>query len=310
MKKLCFSLLLSIPVASSALGQSPERPTDFHWEMSTPRLRSARSDKDRIDFTSNFQSRMDSIRGTPVFGSEPDRLSTTRDSHIALPVMAGWPDYRYVPPFRFDLNQVMTDPVSGTAMICSWDNGGILASGSRYSYPGLMGVESGSVGFYQTIGNLDLIVGGSVEKYAGFRSLMTRYSVNGSITWRINERLSLHGFGSYTPGSRYSVMRGTGGNMGMVGYMTTTNIGAYLSVDLSDRFGVDVGGQGYYNMSTGRWEAQPIVQPYFKLNNGAKLGVDVGGILYHILRSNPGSSWGPQNPTMGPPIQMGPPPVR
>lgn len=31
------------------------------------------------------------------------------------------------------------------------------------------------------------------------------------------------------------------------------------------------------------------------------IGIDVGGILYELLRSK--SDWGPRNPTIGPPVQ-------
>ena len=52
-----------------------------------------------------------------------------------------------------------------------------------------------------------------------------------------------------------------------------------------------------------RWEAQPIVMPYFRFNGKDEIGLDIGGIMYNLLRSNIGGGWGAvRNPTIPPPI--------
>lgn len=311
------SVLFFVSVLMTAMAQSPERPTEFSWDKGYNF--SLRPSKKGGEFNAAtlFQNHVDSLtimqRESRVAAG--GYLSSATSLPPIIPDLEEGsyqyqPSYRYVAPFQFDHNQIMVSPLVGVSPVVLWPTGGIMAMGSRNSYPGLMGVESGSITMYQQFGNVGVTLEGSVDKYAGFRSLLTRYSVGGSIDWRINDTFSLHTFGTYVPGSRRSVMNAASGNMGMVGYMGTTNIGGFLSVDFSERFGVDVGGQGYYNMATGKWDAQPILQPYVKLDNGAKIGVDVGGILYQILRSNSGNNWGPHNPTLGPPIPMGPPPVR
>ena len=47
---------------------------------------------------------------------------------------------------------------------------------------------------------------------------------------------------------------------------------------------MEMGVQRYYNPLRGGWETVPIAAPYFKFNNGAKFGIDVGGLLYEIFR--------------------------
>ena len=53
---------------------------------------------------------------------------------------------------------------------------------------------------------------------------------------------------------------------------------------MGERFGLGLGAQHYYNMNMGKWETDPIVLPYFKLNNGGKIGFDVGGIIKETIK--------------------------
>ena len=52
---------------------------------------------------------------------------------------------------------------------------------------------------------------------------------------------------------------------------------------LTDRFGVEVGAQTFYNSLTGRWETLPIVAPYYKFNK-FKLQMDFGPIWFELIR--------------------------
>lgn len=71
-------------------------------------------------------------------------------------------------------------------------------------------------------------------------------------------------------------------------------------ITLSDRWGVEVGAQAYHSLSSSHWEVVPIVKPYYRINKKATIGIDVGGIVYELLKSARGYS--PGNPTIGPPI--------
>ena len=66
--------------------------------------------------------------------------------------------------------------------------------------------------------------------------------------------------------------------------MDTHRYGATMSLDMSERFGMEVGVQRYYDAYRGRWETVPVVIPYYNFDK-FKLSLDVGGILYEILRN-------------------------
>ena len=73
---------------------------------------------------------------------------------------------------------------------------------------------------------------------------------------------------------------------------------------MTEHFGMEMGVQRYYNPLRGGWETVPIAIPYYKFNNGAKMGLDVGGLIYQIFRnaSFKGSvkSGARPNPTIAP----------
>ena len=105
-----------------------------------------------------------------------------------------------------------------------------------------------------------------------------------------SDRVTLKVFGSYDIGNSYG--------------MSTHSYGATMSVDMSDRFGMEMGVQRYYDAMSGRWETVPVMIPYYHFDKFT-LGLDVGGIIYEILRNavfdkNRGIG-GPSGPTIGPP---------
>ena len=82
--------------------------------------------------------------------------------------------------------------------------------------------------------------------------------------------------------------------------MNTHRYGATMSVDMSDRFSMEVGAQRYYNAMRGRWETVPIVIPYYRFEK-FKLGLDVGGLIYEILREAVFDKQNSSGPTLAPP---------
>ena len=116
------------------------------------------------------------------------------------------------------------------------------------------------------------------------------FSTSGAFLYHPSDRVTLKVFGSYDIGNSYG--------------MSTHNYGATMSVDMSDRFGMEMGVQRYYDAMSGRWETVPVMIPYYHFDKFT-LGLDVGGIIYEILRNavfdkNRGIG-GPSGPTIGPP---------
>lgn len=185
----------------------------------------------------------------------------------------------------------------------SWRGGDLSAASYAISLPGMMGMESGRLNLTQRLGNLSLTLWGGADHYGYFRGMQTSWAFGGQLGYRINDRWSVTLFGEY-----HSPLHPL--TPGMAGYMDVPRFGGYASYEINDRWGVSVGAQAQRSLVTNRWEAQPIVMPYYKINNDVKIGVDVGGILYNMARDwIEGSNGGPiGSPVIAPP-RPGPPPV-
>lgn len=201
----------------------------------------------------------------------------------------------YVPscllsPAEMQRRFAFTSP-SFSPVLFSWGSGGIVAAGSATPYPGMAGVESGSLHAVQSVGNMTFTAYGRATKIGYFRGLSTQWTVGGSASWQFAPRLGLTVFGSY---STRGYVRGM--SPAVAEMLSTPQFGGYLSWDITDHWGVDVGAVTQQN-NLRRWETRPIVAPYYR-NGSTKISVDVGGIIYEAIRSRT-SGYG--NPTIGPP---------
>ena len=196
----------------------------------------------------------------------------------------------------FQMPKINTNIMPGVAHISSCRKGYIYATGGIQTMPGLMAINSGSLNIEQNFGNLNVSVYGVATKYGYFHGLQTSYGFGGSLTYKFNEKISATVFGEYHSGIRMH-------NPAMAGYVYIPRFGGYIDYSFSDRFGVELGAQGYQSMMTQRIEAQPIVRPYFRLSKNNKIGIDIGGILYQVLNSRSNKYNQSRNPTIGPPVQ-------
>lgn len=181
-------------------------------------------------------------------------------------------------------------------------NGSVLNfSAQTSSLPGFMGNEKGLVSLNQQWGNFSFSAFATITKYGYFRGLQKSYGFGGSMNYRFNNQWAITLFGAYN-----SPLHPL--NMGMAGYMDTPNFGGYLSYDINGNWGINIGAQANRSLVTNRWEAQPIVMPYYKINGKTAIGLDVGGILYNAIKASSEHYNGyNSNPTIGPPIGSPPP---
>ena len=77
-----------------------------------------------------------------------------------------------------------------------------------------------------------------------------------------------------------------------------SSFGGTIGYEFNDRWGMEVGAERIYDPMRGRWDTRPIAIPYYKFNK-TKIGLDVGGILYEIIRSAKFKNQG-GNPTIMP----------
>ena len=194
----------------------------------------------------------------------------------------------------------------GKADVCSWGTGVFTAFGNIDSYPGLMSVESGGVTFGQRFGKFDINLDATVTKYGYFRGLSKSYGFGGALTYNINNRLSFTLQGAYhaNPGLYQPAMFEIAPN---------SSVSGLLDYKINDKWGVLFGAVTYHSLASGHWDVRPVAQPYYMLGGVVPIGIDVGGIVFEILRnaiengarSNSDRGYninGGSNPTIAPPM--------
>lgn len=180
-----------------------------------------------------------------------------------------------------------------------WKGAAVGVYGGTDHMPGLMDSNVGSVAFYQDFGRLHLSLSANANKYwlPMQSTLLTQYRFGAHASYNAVSWLTLHAFGNYYPGDlRLSPA--------ISPYVFSSSYGGYADVQFGKNFGANLGAQRYMNPMTGRWETEPIVSPYVKFNNGAKLEIPLGHLIKEAI-------WGKDQPAFGEtpvPIMMRPVP--
>lgn len=179
--------------------------------------------------------------------------------------------------------------ISAQKSIASWNNGMVSASASQIALPGFMGMESGRLSITQRIGNFTLSGSVSAEKYGFFRRLDTTFGIHGSLTYHINDELSLTAFGSRYSNSAFH-------SPAAMPYINQSAFGGYMSINVVDEVvGLDLGVQRTVNPWTGQYETVPITRL-----NIMGFGIDAGYLLKELVFDKIFNNT-PKNPSMGPP---------
>lgn len=110
------------------------------------------------------------------------------------------------------------------------------------------------------------------------------------VTYQVADKVGLHAFGAYsiTPQNGFQ----------------TYNFGATISYDFTDRWGLEMGANRYYDNFSNRWNTDPVVIPYYRLNKDTKLGFDFGPIIKGLIidmRDKNDRNHRRGNPTIAPP---------
>lgn len=157
------------------------------------------------------------------------------------------------------------------------------------SFPGLMDVESGSLGLLYKHGRVSAYAGGIVNKYAFFRGMHTQKGVTGNFSYQFSPQLSATVFGTYYWGQPMRMANGAPMLPGMLGFYNVCRFGGYVDYQFSPHFGMQVGAQAVEQAGPVRthsqYEVEPIATPYVKVGNVA-IGLPVGQILNGIIRDN------------------------
>ena len=229
-----------------------------------------------FDSLSTVNSELPALRRLPV-----DAPSSSR----RLPVMPALP--YHVNPSLLHKGDYST----GGAM---WllEPGYIVGRGEQRSVPGIGRFNAAALGWQGRLNDrLTLQVMADAVKMNTARFTGQSFGLSAQMVYKAQDRLYFRtfggvGFGDFTARPDY----GFGGTVGM---------------GFTDRFGVEVGAQTFYNSLTGRWETLPIVAPYYKFNK-FKLQMDFGPILFELIRGaiqkHRGGGGGSGGPTIMPDV--------
>lgn len=156
-------------------------------------------------------------------------------------------------------------------------------------YPGMMNKATGTLGTTVGNGKVNFYVGGIVNQYAFYGGLVRQFGVTGTFTYRISSPLSFSAFACYY-GKNAMPMMPDGSLMppSMLGYYDVSRFGGYADYRISERFGLQMGGQVVERMGTrgNHYEIEPIATPYINVGSGKKkvgIGLPVGQIIYGLF---------------------------
>lgn len=184
----------------------------------------------------------------------------------------------YTDPSPMHRNDYVTEGKMGTYF---------YGSGSQYTLPGIGLFNEASLNFrYEFKAPFSFEAGIDALKINMPFGVGQAFRASGAVLYHPSEQWTLKAFGSYSPGNAYG--------------MFAPSYGGTFTYHSADRFSLEMGVERHYTPLRKKWETVPVVIPSYKFDK-FELGLDVGGILYEILRN---TVFKPQNsgsPTIAPP---------
>ena len=211
------------------------------------------------------------------FDSSSLRLNLTRPSLII--------------PYATNPSPLFLGDYSTSGILFAHRNGALVGAGGQTSIPGIGRSNDASLMYIHSLGSQwSFSVRLDANKMHMNHFTGQAFGASGTLSYQATDRLVFNVFGGY--------------NSGYVPGRQSYRYGGTVAWDITERFGMEMGVQRYYNPLRGGWETVPIATPYYKFNNGAKMGFDVGGLLYQIFHSvsfkNSMNSGARPNPTIVP----------
>lgn len=190
-------------------------------------------------------------------------------------------------PYQTNLSPLFRGDYHTDGALKQFPNGTLFGAGRQTSLPGIGRINEASL-VYRHAFNQKLAFQLQVNamKINMTHTAGQAFSTSGTLFYRPSERVTFKFFGSYDIGNSYG--------------MSTHLYGGTVSIGMSDRFGMEMGVQRYYDAGRRRWETVPVVIPYYHFDKFT-LGLDVGGIVYEILRNLVFDKQKNNAPTIAPP---------
>lgn len=195
-----------------------------------------------------------------------------------------YPTTQYYKLYQNTTFQIPLLPVvPGQSNLYSWRNGSIIATGVETDMPGLMHIDNGAIGIFQSYKNISLYLGVEANKYGFYQGLHTQYGISGNLSYYRSPHFSFTAYGTYYFGAPPTLNGGLPMSPGMLGYYQRSTFGGCLNYRINDRYGIYVGGQAVQQTGTNKYQFEPVVTPYFKVGK-VVIGLPVGQILNGMIR--------------------------
>lgn len=147
-------------------------------------------------------------------------------------------------------------------------------SGSQNSIPGIGRMNEAALGYRRELNDkLAFQAGISAIKMNMAHAGVQSFTAGGALVYRPQEHVRFTLFGSADVGN--------GAGLFSMPYQ----YGGTVGFDLGDRFSMELGVRRYYDSFTGRWETRPVVIPTINFSEKFKLGLDIGPLIYDVLRT-------------------------
>lgn len=174
-------------------------------------------------------------------------------------------------PYYTDPSPMFKGDYHTNGILFSHRHGMLTGAGSQTNLPGIGRSNDASLTYIHSVNSQWILsIGMDVNKMHMNHFTGQSFGMSGILSYLLNDRLTFNVFGGY--------------HSGYVPGGQSYHFGGSIGMDMSEHFGMELGVQRYYNPLRGGWETVPIAAPYFRFNNGAKFGFDVGGLLYEIFR--------------------------
>lgn len=262
----------------------------FFLLFSVPQLLPAQEERDSIRITHDRTQ----VKPENIFQLPPIELFFEKSTtSFIIPAESLSHSISFIPekelylPYPTNPSPMFRGDYHTNGVLRQFRHGLIFGSGRQTTLPGIGRFNEASLG-YQHAFSSKLALQFSVNAMKINMPHLTgqAFSASGALLYHPSERVTLKLFGSYDLGNSYG--------------MSTHSYGATVAVDMSERFNLEMGVQRYYDAMTGRWETVPVVIPSYRFNKFT-LGLDVGGIVYEVLRSLVFDRERNSNPTVAPP---------
>lgn len=160
-------------------------------------------------------------------------------------------------PFTFNGNPFAHDYMDGRAYQIN-ENAILSGNHSYTNLPTIGEMRNANVMFTQQLNDYVSLTGGVyAAKYNMYGARFNDIGTNGKLSVRLNDRMKINMFGTY------SIYNGYGMTPATQPYMNQTSFGGTFEFRITDRFGLEVGAEREFNPRTRKWETHPIINPVF-----------------------------------------------